>query len=250
MKRSKAEIEIVADRIPGYELLIVATHYRGHANGAMLLSRETGADSWDAEDRLLLNAVAGQLGIALQQISDQRELERLSRTDSLTGLLNRRAFMDELAWAMERTQRSGVTSAVLYMDLNNFKAVNDLHGHAEGDNVLKKLSWILRDATRRYDFVARLGGDEFAIWVENIEQKTLRRRTRELMQKSQELFSASASTDKPLGLSIGAVLRHPKSLETPEQILKRADAAMYRVKHGKKRNTTATRSRRRGERRD
>lgn len=250
LKRSGAGIEIVADRITGHEILIVATHYRGHANGAMLLCRDSGAAAWNDEDRLLLNAVAGQLGIALQQISDQRELVRLSRTDSLTGLLNRRAFMDELARAMERTRRGGATSAVLYMDLNNFKAVNDRHGHAEGDNVLKQLSRILRGSTRRYDFVARLGGDEFAIWMENIEKKSLRHRTRAIIQGSQALFGASAATGKPLGLSIGVALQRPDSPETPEQILKRADAAMYRAKISKKRNVALARSRHRGGSRD
>ena len=241
LKRSGAGSEIVADRISGHEILIVATHYHGNANGAMLLCRDSGAAAWNDEDRLLLNAVAGQLGIALQQIGDQQELVRLSRTDSLTGLLNRRAFTDELARAMERSGRNGATSAVLYMDLNNFKAVNDLQGHAEGDRVLKQLSQILRGSMRRYDCVARLGGDEFAIWMKNIEKKTLRRRTRTIFQSCRTLFSASASTQWPLGLSVGIALLHPDSRESPEQILKRADAAMYQAKNSEKRNVALAR---------
>jgi len=246
VKRSGAGTEIVADRITGHEILIVATQYRSHANGAMLLSRETGAADWSDEDRLLLNAVAGQLGIALQQISDQQELMRLSRTDSLTGLLNRRAFMDELARAMERSRRGGATNAVLYMDLNNFKAVNDRLGHAEGDNVLKQLAQILRRSTRRYDYVARLGGDEFVIWMEDIEKKSLRRRIREIDKNCQNLFRPSAVTSQPLGLSIGIALQTPNSSESPEQILKRADTAMYRAKKSKNRNIALARSRGRG----
>ena len=239
----KSGAGVVADQITGYRILIAATQYRGHANGAMLLCRESGAAAWNDEDRLLLNAVAGQLGIALQQIGDQRELVRLSRIDSLTGLLNRRAFMDELARAMERSRRNGATSAVLYMDLNNFKAVNDLHGHAEGDNVLKQIAQIMRGATRRYDCVARLGGDEFAIWMEDIEKTSLLRRARAIIQSSQVLFNASAATEKPLGLSVGVAVQHPGSLETPEHILKRADAAMYRAKSSKNRNITIARNR-------
>lgn len=230
LKRAQARTGIVADQMPGYEVLTVSTHYRGHANGAMALCRESGAAAWNEEDRLLLSAVAGQLGIALQQIADQQELVRLSRTDPLTGLLNRRAFMDELARAMERTARSGETSAVLYMDLDNFKTVNDLYGHAEGDNVLKRIAQILRSSTRRYDSVARLGGDEFAIWMENIDRESIRRRIGAIIENSQDLFDKKSSAKTPLGLSVGVALHQLGPPETPAQILRRADAAMYRSK--------------------
>jgi diguanylate cyclase (GGDEF)-like protein len=236
LKRSQSKTGIVAEQIPGYEILILSTHYRGHANGAMLLCRDSNAATWSDEDRLLLRAVSGQLGIALQQIADQQELMRLSRTDSLTGLLNRRAFMDELTGAIERTRRNGESSAVLYLDLDNFKTVNDLYGHAEGDNVLKQIAHILRSSTRRYDYVARLGGDEFAIWIENIDKKSLRRRIAAIIASSGEIFANKGTAEAPLGLSVGAALHQLGSRETPEQILKRADAAMYQGKNSKTKN--------------
>jgi diguanylate cyclase (GGDEF)-like protein/PAS domain S-box-containing protein len=226
--------------VDGRSVLMIATHYRDNMNGAILLSRDASA-AWGAHERSLLEAVAAQLGIAMRQIEDQKELERLSRTDALTGLLNRRAFMDELERAIQRSRRNGFHGAVFFVDLNNFKAVNDTHGHDMGDRVLTRLSDILHGAARSYDFVARLGGDEFALWFENIDKKVARQRANEILRSCQHLEEFSGSPEKKLGLSIGIAIDQPNSLESSDELLKRADAAMYRAKHTQKQSISVSR---------
>ncbi len=242
IERARTETTPHEERIDDRSVLMMATHYRNDMNGAILLSRETLAE-WSDHERSLLEAVAGQLGIALRQIRDQSELERLSRTDALTGLYNRRAFLEELERAIQRSRRHGFQSAVFFADLNNFKAVNDTHGHDVGDRVLKRLSNILRDAARSYDFVARLGGDEFALWFENINKETARRRANEILRSCRDLEEFSGSSEKCLGLSIGIAMDQPNSQESSDCLLKRADAAMYRAKHSRKHNISLARNR-------
>jgi len=224
--------------IYGHTLLMTATHYRNDRNGAILLCRENGAD-WTDHDRSLLGAVAGQLGIALRQIENQTELERLSRTDSLTGLFNRRAFTEELERALVRSRRNRQPGAIFFVDLNNFKSVNDIRGHDFGDRVLKELAKILKHAARSYDFVARLGGDEFALWFDNIEKDSARRRGQEILRNSRHLEELSGTPRKPLGLSIGIAMFQFDTDETSDALLKRADAAMYRAKQSRKHLTLA-----------
>lgn len=226
--------------VEGQAVLMTATQYRNDMNGAILLSRESRPD-WNDHERSLLEAVAGQLGIALRQIENQSELERLSRTDALTGLFNRRAFMEELQRALERGRRNGQSGAVFFVDLNNFKAVNDVRGHDVGDKVLSDMANILKSATRSYDFVARLGGGEFAMWFENIDKDTARRRGQELLRNSRHLEALSGTSDKRLGLSIGIAMFRPGTDEDSDGLLKRADAAMYRAKHSRKRHLSLAR---------
>lgn len=235
------DFELHENFIDNQNILMAATQYRNDMNGAVLLCRPPGAE-WSGHDQSLLSAVAGQLGIALQQIANQKELERLSRTDALTGLFNRRAFMEELERAILRSRRNGFQGAVFFVDLNNFKAVNDTHGHDIGDRVLSKLSEILRGAARSYDFVARLGGDEFALWFENIDKHTARRRAQEIIRSCKPLDQFSGAADKRLGLSIGIAMDEPQSVESSDGLLKRADAAMYRAKHSRKNNISMARS--------
>ena len=226
--------------IYGHTLLMTATHYRNDRNGAILLCRENGA-AWADHDRSLLGAVAGQLGIALRQIETQTELEWLSRTDALTGLFNRRAFTEELERSLERSRRNGQPGAIFFVDLNNFKSVNDIRGHDVGDRVLKELAKILTRATRSYDFVARLGGDEFALWFDNIDKDSSRRRGQEILRNSRHLEKLSGSPRKPLGLSIGIAMFQYNTDETSDALLKRADAAMYRAKQSRKQHLSLAR---------
>jgi diguanylate cyclase (GGDEF)-like protein len=109
------------------------------------------------------------LRIAAEQalLASQRELEALARVDSLTGLPNRRQFDERLSLAVARSQRPGLPIALLYLDIDHFKQINDTHGHGVGDQVLKVFGERLAGCVRAGDLVARLGGDEFVVLVED-----------------------------------------------------------------------------------
>ena len=175
-------------------------------------------------------AVEAQLGAVLAQILDQRRLEHMSRTDPLTGLLNRRAFFTGLEVQISRATRQGNGGALLYIDLDNFKPVNDRYGHARGDEVPCRVAELLRQNSRPYDLAARLGGDEFALWLDGIDDASASRRARQLVADAAILKQYSAKTDNCLGISLGIAMSDPNGGESVEQLLSRADGALYAAK--------------------
>jgi diguanylate cyclase (GGDEF)-like protein/PAS domain S-box-containing protein len=212
-------------------LLCVATSWRHAVNGAVVLWRAADCGLWTSDDCAFVGDVAVHLGVALQQIRYQLELEDLSRTDGLTGLLNRRAFNTELE---ARMARDGAAGALFYVDLDNFKPVNDLHGHQKGDEALIAVAKMLTAWIRPGDLVARFGGDEFALWLERTNTETAEKRAGDLLAASSILEEFSGAPDRPLGISIGVAVRSRDSSEPLECLTERADAAMYDIKQNGK----------------
>jgi diguanylate cyclase (GGDEF)-like protein/PAS domain S-box-containing protein len=220
-------------------LLTLPTRFRKAVNGVLLLWR--GAEEWPAEDTNLFERVADQFGLALAQFDAQQELERQANTDGLTGLLNRRAFMAELEVRVRHVQRSRRSGALVYVDLDNFKPVNDLHGHAQGDAVLKTVAEHLRRNARIGDLVARLGGDEFALWLTDVDAGGAAAKGEAMLTIREAIASLSAAPEKPLGLSVGVAMLEPESGEDMTALIERADRAMYGAKRsGKGRVTMAS----------
>jgi diguanylate cyclase (GGDEF)-like protein len=212
--------------------LCVATSYRQAGNGAIILWRDAADRGWTADECTLVADVAVQLGVAIQQIRNQLELEILSRTDGLTGLLNRRAFTAELETRIARTESAA--GALFYVDLDNFKPVNDVLGHQKGDEALRAVSEMLRRGTRPGDLVARLGGDEFALWLDRTDEGAAKTRAAHLLDGARCLASYSGDPARPLGISLGIAVSTPGSGENFDGLTARADAAMYEVKHNGK----------------
>jgi diguanylate cyclase (GGDEF)-like protein len=158
----------------------------------------------------------------------------LSRTDGLTGLLNRRAFNDELRARIGRGGEVSAPGALFFIDLDNFKPVNDILGHQKGDEALQAVARMLAEKTRPGDLVARLGGDEFALWLERTENHTAEGRAQELLRDSSVLDEYSGDPERPLGLSLGIAVHQPASEESLDALTLRADEAMYQVKHNGK----------------
>ena len=186
---------------------------------------------WEEDQHLLICDVANQLGIANEQIAAHERIVRLSRTDGMTGLLNRRAFFEEeLPRRVDRLERNRQTAALFYVDMDNFKRVNDVHGHQAGDDAILFLRDMLMEYSRPGDVIARLGGDEFAMWLDGIGPETTVTRAGVLLEASTALQKFSGDEDHPLGISVGVALFDPKAGENIEDLLARADAAMYAVK--------------------
>ena len=207
---------VVERQVGVHQILTAACRYRGEVNGAIAIARGTDEDEWDEDTRAFLAGVAARVGIAIEQISNHEKLERLSRVDELTGLFNRRAFYDELDGRLAHHRRTGRSGALVYLDLDNFKMINDIKGHQIGDDVLKLLSEILESGSRVGDLIARLGGDEFALWTEDTDEDGAITKAGLLMADAEKLKPWSASAEKPLGLSVGIALSDPGSEESME----------------------------------
>lgn len=224
------ELDHFDQKLDGWHVLATVSRYRHSINGAVLLWRDPERASWSDDDRLLIDDVANQVGLANEQIANHERILRLSRTDSLTGLFNRRAFFEEIARRFQRLAREQRPAALIYVDLDNFKLVNDVHGHQMGDQALLAVRDLLLQHTRPIDLVARLGGDEFAIWLEGAEQRIALQRCEDLLRASTALGTYSGTSERPLHMSLGVAVHEGGSREPLDALIARADTAMYEVK--------------------
>jgi len=223
--------EVVEATLGNWNVIGAVTRYRQGVNGGLILWREVSRVPYDDDDRILLSDLAAQVGIAIEQISNHEHIVALSRTDSLTGLFNRRAFLEEMERRIARLRFEKRSAALIYADLDNFKLVNDIHGHERGDAALVAVKRILLAATRPTDLVARLGGDEFAIWMDGVDRGAAQAKAERLIAAGAELQPFSGSAARPLTMSLGVAIFRPESDETIDALLSRADSAMYEGKH-------------------
>ena len=222
------------ERVADLAIKVCATRYQESINGAICVARDGDAGAYNEDDESLLAGIAEQLGIAIEQIASQETLLKLSRTDSLTGLLNRRAFAEQIELHIANACRRRQGAALIFIDLNNFKAVNDILGHKQGDAALQMLASLLREHTRLNDPIARLGGDEFAIWFDKMTISETELRAAALAGLHKELTRFSGDPNRPLGLSVGVAMFDPDNPETLDEMLVRADHAMYDIKKQRK----------------
>jgi diguanylate cyclase (GGDEF)-like protein len=169
----------------------------------------------------------GIVAVALARIQEQTKLTAdLAATDALTGLANSRTFYEVLEREVERMSRSGNPLTLAYLDLDNFKAINDRKGHSAGDELLRRCAQTLRSNVRVNDTVARLGGDEFAI----IFPETRREVAEPLLARMRRAAAkAVESQGWDVTLSVGAVTTDSRP-DAVQDLVRAADALMYRVK--------------------
>ena len=167
--------------------------------------------------------------------SRKREQERLSHLahfDILTDLPNRLLFADRVRHALQRAKREGDRCALLFLDLDDFKPVNDRYGHLMGDQVLQAVAWRFVSALREEDTIARLGGDEFAVLLESIHSRQNAEEVAAKINETLETPLEVGDREIRLGVSVGISV-YPDDGITFEALLTRADQAMYGVKSGK-----------------
>ncbi len=195
----------------------------------------TGTRAWDQDDRMLLLTATNVIRMVLEHEAIQREMHRQARTDPLTSLLNRRAFMEELERHVDRLDRDGEPGTLMFADMDHFKAVNDAMGHEAGDRVLVAAAELLRRVVRPTDLVARLGGDEFAVWLNGVDHMTAAERADVLRETLPREIAELLGPDAPrVGMSIGIACRRGGGPVPLDSVIRRADVAMYEVKrHGR-----------------
>ena len=165
--------------------------------------------------------------------ADNLRLEALARTDPLTQLLNRRALLHQLATEVERTRRYNAPLSILMIDVDEFKEVNDTHGHLAGDQVLVEVALLLARTARSVDSVARYGGDEFVIAVPETGEAGAIAFAERLRDKIQShAFDVGKGEPLKVTVSIGVADFPEAKVETAEDLLDCADQALYRAKAG------------------
>jgi diguanylate cyclase (GGDEF)-like protein len=173
------------------------------------------------EEMTIVRAVGSILATAMERLRDEDRMRHDALHDPLTGLANRVLLRDRLEHALAQSERERTATGVLFVDLDNFKQVNDVHGHSTGDELLAALGRRLRSAMRPADTVARLGGDEFVVVCEHADEAGLLA----LAERLKEAISAPVGGHQ-LSASIGIALGH----DGPDSLLRDADAAVYRSK--------------------
>jgi diguanylate cyclase (GGDEF)-like protein/PAS domain S-box-containing protein len=177
------------------------------------------------EELSFLRAVAHTLASALARQRTEQRMRHEALHDPLTGLANRTLLRDRLEHAIARSERERGATAVLFIDLDNFKAVNDSYGHAAGDAVLVESARRLHAAVRPGDTVARIGGDEFIALCEHVNADSALAVARRLQKALRPSFTAGG-VEHQLSASIGVALGDGE----PDRLLGDADAASYRAK--------------------
>ena len=202
----------------------------GH-RAALAIWRSGRERAWDGDDMQLVGSVTALVRIVLEHETIQRELARQARTDPLTGLLNRRAFIDEAQRRIERLEREGLPGTLMFVDLDRLKPLNDRLGHEAGDAALVLAGTVLRRMVRPSDLVARLGGDEFALWLDGFDGLTAAERAEHLrLSFPREAAEFAEPGQTGLSMSIGIACRQPGDGEELDDVIQRADLAMYEVK--------------------
>jgi diguanylate cyclase (GGDEF)-like protein len=166
-----------------------------------------------------------QLAAAEARLS---ELDRLAHRDSLVDLPNRRSFLASLDQLIARVERYGVQAALLFVDVDGLKTVNDRFGHNAGDKALATIARLLVSSVRKADFVARLAGDEFGILLENADELSAWKMALRVVETVDECQFRVDGICLPLSVAIGVGMI--EAGDTPESVLARADQEMYRIK--------------------
>jgi diguanylate cyclase (GGDEF)-like protein len=161
-----------------------------------------------------------------------KELEIRADVDPLLDILNRRGFDRELVRSLAYVKRYGAPAVLLYLDLDGFKPINDRHGHAAGDAVLKAVAAALTRHVRASDVVARLGGDEFAVLLWNLSADHAARKALAIETLIAEISVRFEALELRVGASVGTAALGP--MDSGAEVLARADQAMYRRKAARK----------------
>jgi diguanylate cyclase (GGDEF)-like protein len=180
-------------------------------------------------EALALESWSNIANLAVERRGFFEQLCYRARHDNLTGLFNRASFSERLEAELAQTAQQDGGLAVIFLDLDGFKNINDLYGHDAGDAVLREISRRLRESVRRTDTAARLGGDEFAVLLPGVDNREEAARIGKLIEDAVQIPVLFGDFELETGGSLGVALYPDDGME-PETLLKSADEDMYRKK--------------------
>jgi diguanylate cyclase (GGDEF)-like protein len=185
-------------------------------------------DAFSADHLRILLAVSSKIALSVENALKYQQAEDSATTDYLTGLPNARSLFVHLSRELARCRRTGTSLAVMVCDLDNFKQINDLYGHLEGDNLLKDFAGHLKEICRGYDYVARMGGDEFVIVAPGLGPEASDEKASRLNLLAVEAGRKIAGRDL-VGMSVGTAFCPQDGFDV-ERLLAEADRRMYSMK--------------------
>ncbi len=225
-----------------YTAMWAALKSQGHWSGEVWNRRRDGREYAQALTVSVVQGpdgrIANYVGLCAditERKTQQQHLERIAHFDILTGLPNRVLLIDRLRQAMGQTRRRGGRLALAYIDLDNFKSINDSHDHEIGDRVLAEVGQRMREALRESDTVARIGGDEFVVLLGDLQDAAALQPLLDRLQQTLSKPIPIGTLELPLSASIGVTLYPQDSELDAEQLLRQADQAMYGAKHAGRR---------------
>jgi len=226
--------KLVRRDAPGHSTIAVALVYDARVLGVLVGRRDEAGGAWTEADERLLESLVVPFAAWLAHRRQSAEAERLLLTDDLTKLRNARFLRETLIGEIKRARRYGTQLSVLFIDLDNFKTVNDEHGHLVGSHALIEAAGAILGGVRNTDTVARYGGDEFVVVLpdtplEGAEQVAERIRHHIETQS----FTGGRRLTLRITASLG-IAAFPSHAQSPQQLIAAADAAMYSAKGAQK----------------
>jgi diguanylate cyclase (GGDEF)-like protein len=204
------------------------------ADAPLVLSVGRRGRSFSTDERALLADLAKQAAVCLQNIALHEQVQRRAMTDEMTGLLNHRRMHEVLRRETRQAERAGAPLALVMLDIDNFKRINDVHGHPRGDAVLRAVADVLRASVRDVDYAARYGGEELAIVLPHTDCEEARALAERLREAVAELrIPASDGTDVAVTASFGVAVLDPSATDVAA-LIDAADAALYEAKRSGK----------------
>ncbi|ASQ44664.1 sensor domain-containing diguanylate cyclase [Legionella clemsonensis] len=241
----KAEMELVCDHIDisgGKKLpafICVPLMAQNDIYGLLSIEVSDSSFSLNEESRLIITAFAELTALALANVRLRENLRYQSIRDPLTGLYNRRYLEDALFKQIHQAERSQLSFALLMLDIDHFKKINDNYGHDAGDSTLREVGKILEGYTRQGDITARYGGEEFIIMLHNIDLDKAKKQAEKIRVAVSKLqIKYGAQPIVPITVSIGIAV-FPTDSKNKEELIELADKALYSAKASGKNKVVA-----------
>ena len=194
----------------------------------VLAMYRTESDAFNADHLRILLAISSKIALSIENALKYQQAESSATTDYLTGLPNARSLFVHLARELARCRRTGTSLAVMVCDMDNFKQVNDLYGHLEGDKLLREFAEHLKEVCRGYDYVARMGGDEFVVVAPGLKPEAAEEKASRLNQLAIVAGHKIAGRNL-ISLSVGTAFCPEDGFDV-ERLLAEADRRMYSIK--------------------